>query len=284
MSLHAIFRQSLDRLPVPVAFRLQAANAYLRKGWVRRALARRSALYRAAGSPTKVMSGPFNGMAYLCSGLYGNYLPNILGVYEKELHPSVEAVVAMKPDVVIDVGSAEGYYIVGLARRLPEARFIAFDLLKSARWLLAESAKQNGLEVGAGKKIEQREGCDPAALSAVLQGARKPVVICDCEGYEDVLLDMAKVPALKNATIIVEVHDGNAPKQRQEWVDEFPRGVTERLRERFGATHEIETITDVPRTGADKPVGCPMSDEQFVEAATELRVIKGYWLVMRPRG
>jgi hypothetical protein len=286
MSLHSVFRKTIEQLPPPVAMRLAGMNAYVRKGWVRAQWARRSELYAKLGNPAKVVSGPFEGMSYLCANHFGNFLPNILGVYEKELHPVIEKIIATSPDRVIDVGSAEGYYVIGMARRLPKATVIGFDLLKSARWLLTRSAELNGLQVGgpgSTAQVRQYEGCDPAALEAALKDAQRPFVLCDCEGYEDVLLDQSKVPSLRKATVLVEIHDGNAPKRSQEWVDEFPKGVADRVMERFKDTHEVEVIRDAPRTGADKPRGCALSDAEFVEAVTEKRVIPGLWYVMTPK-
>lgn len=48
-------------------------------------------------------------------------VPNLVGSYESELHLQIEQLILERPQVVIDVGCAEGYYAVGLAQRLPDA-------------------------------------------------------------------------------------------------------------------------------------------------------------------
>jgi hypothetical protein len=60
-----------------------------------------------------VRSGPFAGMDYVVNAAEGAFLPRILGVYERELHPDLTAFAAEGLDHVIDIGCAEGYYAVG---------------------------------------------------------------------------------------------------------------------------------------------------------------------------
>ena len=54
--------------------------------------------------------------------------PYQVGSFELELHPAVERIVAERPATVVNVGSAEGYYAVGLAMRLAGARVVGFEL------------------------------------------------------------------------------------------------------------------------------------------------------------
>jgi hypothetical protein len=50
----------------------------------------------------------------------GDQASKLLGLYEKELEPALETVVQSKPDAVIVVGCAEGFYALGLARLIPK--------------------------------------------------------------------------------------------------------------------------------------------------------------------
>ena len=67
----------------------------------------------------RVFSGPFKGMQFIDESFENAFIPKILGIYERELHPAVEAAIALTPRLVVDIGTAEGYYAVGIARRLP---------------------------------------------------------------------------------------------------------------------------------------------------------------------
>jgi protein-L-isoaspartate O-methyltransferase len=52
----------------------------------------------------------------------------LLGAYEHSLHDVLLKPVSRQPDPIINVGCAEGYYAVGLARLLPDATVYAFDI------------------------------------------------------------------------------------------------------------------------------------------------------------
>ena len=96
-------------------------------------------------------------------------------------------------------------------------------------------------------------------------------VISDCEGFEDHLSAGAAVPALRTATMIIEVHEPAVP------------GVTQRLLERFRATHEITTIE--AHAASEPPAELPptsLTREELTRASQELRGVQS-WLYLRPR-
>ena len=80
-----------------------------------------------------VLGGPFKDLEYLSKSLEGCYVPKILGCYEQPLHTTIEKVIATHYDVVLNIGSAEGYYAAGLAKRMPKTLIKAFDLNKSVK-------------------------------------------------------------------------------------------------------------------------------------------------------
>src|SRR4051812_16408166 len=76
----------------------------------------------------QVISGPFRTMRLPIEYTMTNQLaPMLLGVYEAELQPWVEAAINRRHDVIVNVGAAEGYYAVGLAMRVPQAISYAYD-------------------------------------------------------------------------------------------------------------------------------------------------------------
>jgi hypothetical protein len=69
-----------------------------------------------------VRDGPFAGMIYPESTVkVRNLIPKMIASYEDELTPWIEEAVAKNYPTIVNVGSADGYYAVGLARRLPGA-------------------------------------------------------------------------------------------------------------------------------------------------------------------
>ena len=126
-----------------------------------------------------VSGGPFEGLRYVSAAVVPvDFAPKLVGVYEAQLHPWIDRLVAAAPRTVINIGAAEGYYAVGMARRLPEARVTAFELDPWQRRRCRALAAAND----AGERIVIEGRCTPEALARhVGPGA---AVLCDCEGAE----------------------------------------------------------------------------------------------------
>jgi len=217
-----------------------------------------------------VWSGPFRGMRYIDYSFCSALMPKLIGIYEKELHAVVEDLIAWRPDVVVDIGAAEGYYAVGLARRLPESRVVAFEADEGARRQLSELAGLNRCP-----NIEVQGLATPASLSsAVADDGRKIAVVCDCEGAELDLLSPGEVAWQRRAFVICELHDFLRP------------GIEEALVARFRPTHRLSLIPAVPRTSSEFPFHTVVSrfyPGRWVQMALgESRPAPMKWLVASP--
>lgn len=171
-----------------------------------------------------VFSGPFAGMNYSSNASEGALMPRLIGCYEAELHPFMSEVAQAGYEVVIDIGCAEGYYAVGLARMLPDCHIHAHDISESAQRACRELARANGV-------------ADRVTVEGVFEGsrlaqlkARKSLIVCDIEGAEDQLLDPMQWPDFARFDLLVEVHEC------------FQRGLVKKLAARFAATHDIEWV------------------------------------------
>ena len=98
-----------------------------------------------AGFPSGDRAFRRAGMDYLDQAAEGALIPRLMGTYESELHPHLLAFVEAGLDLVIDVGCAEGYYAVGLARLMPEVVVHAHDIDEAARRACTELAARNGV-------------------------------------------------------------------------------------------------------------------------------------------
>lgn len=218
----------------------------------------------------KVRRGPFEGLEFPHEVVGRNpfLTSKLLGSYEQELHPWVERVAQAGFGLVVDVGAADGYYVAGLARRLPQARVIAWEADPLQARLTRLTAERN--EVA--DRVELRGMCRIADLAAI-DGDGPALVLIDAEGAEDELLDPRRAPLLRDATVIVEVHEMYAP------------GVTARLRERFGSTHTIEELRDRPRYRDDYPELYELQVDNLERdlAITESRTGVTPWLLISPR-
>ena len=212
-----------------------------------------------------VQSGPFKGMKYVENQTEGGLAPRLLGTYEAELHPYLIKLIESGLDHIVDIGCAEGYYAVGFALRSPQSVIHAFDISEVARTACRELATRNGVADRVLISGEFR-GEDFAAFES-----GRSLIFVDAEGAEDALIDPELYPALQGLHLIVETHPGFRP------------GVTERLRQRFSATHEVIVLLE----GA-KPVpegswlnSMPTLDQYL--ATWEWRAEVTPWLVMSPR-
>ena len=171
-----------------------------------------------------VTGGPFAGMRYVREACGSALAPKLLGAYELEIQPWVHQAIRTRPPLVIDVGAAEGYYAVGLARAMASAHVLAYDIDPVARHLCRAMARMNAVE----DRVQVEAACTCEVLRSLdLRGA---LLIVDCEGYETELLDPVKVPGLAAVTILVELHDC------------YVRGVTDLVLSRFRATHTAEIV------------------------------------------
>lgn len=217
----------------------------------------------AQRSGTMVLSGPFKGMDYGLAASEGSRSARLLGCYEASLAPVIEEIIARAYPLVIDIGSAEGYYAVGLATRMPSARVLARDASDKAQALCRALAARNGVadrvEIG---------GLFTHADFAIAQ-AQPTLVLCDIEGAEVELLDPALAPGLLHADILVECHDSLRP------------GITDLLTTRFAASHAIQRIDRALDSAVLPGWMEELSDLDRLIALWEWRVGPTPWLWMR---
>jgi SAM-dependent methyltransferase len=212
-----------------------------------------------------VLNGPFAGMTYATYATEGAMMPRLLGTYESELHPHLLRFADEGVDCVIDVGCAEGYYAVGLARLMPQARVYAYDISEEAREACATNAADNGVQDRVTIGGEFR----PADFEAF--AGRKALVVMDCEGAEDDLLRPDLSPALAGMRLIVETHEGHRP------------GVRQRLIDRFAATHEV-TVVDLEHKTHPLPDWIrELGHLDQLLAVWEFRGGPTPWLVLTPK-
>jgi hypothetical protein len=215
----------------------------------------------------EVRRGPFAGMRYAHQMIaHAGYVTSkLIGCYEAELHDAILKAVQWDPDLVLNVGSGDGYYTVGLARALPAARSIGYETDARERRAAELLAKTNGASViFAGT-------CSTDTLQMHSTYSR-PLLIMDVEGFESELLDPNASPMLRQAMIIVEVHDSE------------PGGpIARALLQDFSASHEIEQVGTQCRTIADYDELASWPAQKARIALSEGRPREGLWFVMSPR-
>lgn len=154
-----------------------------------------------------VKYGPFAGMQYataesFCSTLF----PKLLGSYEKEVSFCIEKMIDSQPQYIIDIGSAEGYYSIGMAKALPESHVIAFEAEPYAQQLCSAMAKYNHVEdrISLHGKITS----DETLLKFPNQNT---AIICDIKGFEKNILTKRVFEYFSNSFFLIEIHDNFSP-------------------------------------------------------------------------
>lgn len=211
----------------------------------------------------KVLHGPFTGIVLMPETHKEHIAPHLLGLYEGELYPAWKTVFEGTFTQILDVGAKFGFYAVALARQFPKVPVLAFDTDPWARKAMREMNEGNGV------KVQVETFCDPAWLRTLL--AENAFIFSDCEGYEATLFGGDPIPALKSATMLIEIHE------------QFSPGVTAMLREKFARSHDIAIIN----SRIDSPVALSELDaltpEERTMAICEYRDADQSWMLLEPR-
>jgi predicted O-methyltransferase YrrM len=212
-----------------------------------------------------VQSGPFTGMRYITEATGSVLTPKLVGSYEAELHALILQLAARKPSVVVDVGSAEGYYAVGMARLLPEAMVYAYDTNPHAQQLCQALARENAKQ----ESVVVRGECNAAELEKVLKPGS--LLICDCEGYEKVLINPEASPQLSDTDVLVEFHD------------HLNSSVSPTVLSNMQKTHDFVKVKSVGRLVGDYNTVESLPDEDRAKAINEYRPSGQFWGVFTPK-
>lgn len=192
----------------------------------------RRATHALAGG--RIRGGPFRGMRYIRDTCGSLLPPKLVGTYECEIAPWIDRVCTRRWTRLVDLGCAEGYYAVGLATRIPDCPVVAYDLDPTARAHTAALARLNGVL----ERLDIRGAASVEELAPLL--GHGTFLLSDIEGAEYAILDPVLLPALRDTTLVVEIHPNAARADRS----------IEAFAARFGGTHTVARVDEVAR-----PVG-----------------------------
>ena len=217
----------------------------------------------------RVQTGPFKGTALIPRYMWGDgdTAAKLLGVYEDELHDFIEHAIARQPDVVINIGCAEGYYALGMARRLPAVPVMAVDIDARAAAIVQDTAYAN--QVSNVRPLTHLVDAD--WIESQCAAFDRPFLILDCEGAEIDLLNPEQVSDLAKCSILVESHDCiNAV-------------ITATLTQRFSHTHDVRQVSQTTKDAYQFDFLHGLSDCDKWALVHEGRPSTMTWLYMTPR-
>ena len=108
----------------------------------------------------RVCKGPFQGLLLGNAHIIGASAAKNLGTYEQELHESFSLLHRTNPKVVVNIGGAEGYYAVGIAKTWEVRHLVVFETLELGRQIISDNAVRNGVR----DSIEIRAECSESDL------------------------------------------------------------------------------------------------------------------------
>lgn len=214
--------------------------------------------------PKVVQGGPFKGMQYVNQAVGSNYIHKLIGSYESILHSYIESLRSKHFDTIIDIGAAEGYYLVGLGIMFPDSKLVGFEIEENGRQLIREMYEKNNLN----NNLVLERGADVHNVAPYISD--NTLLICDCEGAEfDILNPAVEEAFTKVDTAIIELHDFIRP------------GIKETLTSRFSETHNIKLIPFVMANPDSFPFLASISNEN---EQYELRRERGWqeqeWMIL----
>lgn len=221
----------------------------------------------------RVISGPFKGMKFNLDLPYDwFFLPMFLGTYELEIHSAFANLSNFRFDQIINLGASEGYYAVGMALKWPQATVYAFESMSIYSRKISKIARDNLVA----DRVYIRGRCNCVDLIDLLKPNKSTLLMLDVEGEEINLLEPQVVLELRQATVLVELHDVCVPE------------CAKIIEERFGDTHNISKYISRPRTIKDFPL--PLGDINnpivrlfALKAVTEYRGPQQKFFLMIPK-
>lgn len=194
----------------------------------------------------------------------------LLGLYEREV---VDVLVEHSDhrDIFVDVGAADGFFAVGLVACGVFNRSYAFEINTNGRQVIRKSSEINAVShlVSVSGRFDEN-----FVASAEHLDLSRSVVLIDIEGDEFGLLDSVLIDQLRDAVVIVELHDfyfGNG--------EALKSALFNRLKVYFELTTITTGARELPRSGLLDA----MSDNERWLLCSEGRVRRMEWLIATPR-
>ncbi|MDK3074952.1 hypothetical protein QO034_17825 [Sedimentitalea sp. JM2-8] len=250
---------------------IKTRGLYRRQRFFDAALAHKLNLVREVAEPLDyvVQRGPFAGLRLPAEGAWSDHdvAAKLLGAYEQQLHPRIEALLTLPLAAVVNIGASEGYYVLGMARRNANPRYFAYDIDEKATAVLQEFSQLNGVEVTSLTRFDSE---DPLCDLGLKQDDAQVLFIYDCEGCEAGIESFPQ-DVLRRSLFLVELHDMFCP------------GVTQQLLDVLSPSHDIELINETGRVFDDFP---ELAELRMLEQGLildEWRAEKMSWLYAEPK-
>lgn len=222
----------------------------------------------------RVAYGPFQGMLLPTQSTWSaaDAGSMLLGMYECEVLSALDEC-SRERDTFVDVGAADGYYAVGALVSSMFSRVVCFESDPRSQEVIEQQARRNGVssqltilgEAGVGL-VPELHRCGVTTLSEV-------VILFDIEGGEYSLLTKEVLQELREAILIIELHDAMQPQLEAE-LD---------LLSRLSDVFEVEYLEQGARDPNSFVELSEWNDDDRWILCSESRMKPMRWAVCRPK-
>ena len=151
-----------------------------------------------------VQYGPFKGMQISKKKsweLEYGLITKILGTYEEQIL-NILIKFSKKNNTFIDIGAADGFYVVGMAYKNIFRNIYAFEINRQSQEVIKLNSKLNKCK----KNIYIDSEASYLKLKKIIKLRKKCTILIDIEGGEFDLLSIKVLELLKNCNIVCELH------------------------------------------------------------------------------
>lgn len=233
--------------------------------------------------------GPFKGMKLLPQQFWGQgELANkILGIYELEVMQRIQEIKQQcNVTTLVDVGGADGFYVVGSLIADLVDRAIVFERSDLGKESILQHARLNGVE----SQVEILGEADTASFHQLLndlsQDASSMLCLIDIEGFEYELLSADMLDLLSRSHLIIEIHDRFIQDKFSTEPPPQPIDFSlarDQLFQRARMTHDVDVLWESGRDLSQFEFLQGWSDFSRSLLVSECRTAMGCWWHLSPK-
>ena len=223
-----------------------------------------------------VIYGPYKGMFFSENNHWGigDLGPKIIGLYEFEVQNKlIDLVSNFKIENFVNIGAAEGYHAIGIAKKTGIQNFVLYEIDKKGQEILKENILKNELKKNI--KIENEANLNSIYELNKKLDFSKTLFLIDIEGYELELFNDEILGLLKNSFLIIENHKFLLSKTKQIKYQE--------LVNKFDDSFNVELVSNTGRNISQINEIRNFSENELMMISSESRPKMMEWFVLTPK-
>lgn len=223
-----------------------------------------------------VIYGPYKGMFFSENNHWGigDLGPKIIGLYEFEVQNKlIDLVSNFKIENFVNIGAAEGYHAIGIAKKTGIQNFVLYEIDKKGQEILKENILKNELKKNI--KIENKANLNSIYELNKKLDFSKTLFLIDIEGYELELFNDEILGLLKNSFLIIENHRFLLSKTKQIKYQE--------LVNKFDDSFNVELVSNTGRNISQINELSNLSENELMMISSESRPKMMEWFVLTPK-